>query len=81
MTPHTRIGCLSKVLARLADTEARACIDDVPLVSKGGNSGAQVRAALIKAACSEAGALFKDKIAAATNTKARHLNVDRKQRR
>ena len=66
---------LSKVPARLADTEARACIDDIPLVSKGGNSNALVRA-LIKAACSEAGALFKDKIAAATNTKARHLNVD-----
>ena len=29
---------LSKVPARLADTEARACIDDIPLVSKGGNS-------------------------------------------
>jgi hypothetical protein len=24
---------LSKVLARLADTEARACIDDIPLAS------------------------------------------------
>jgi hypothetical protein len=66
---------LSKVLARLADTEARAVIDDIPLASKGGNTNALVRA-LIKAACSEAGALFKDKIAAATSTKARHLNVD-----
>jgi hypothetical protein len=35
---------LTKVLARLADTEARACIDDIPVVSKGGNSSALVRA-------------------------------------
>jgi hypothetical protein len=66
---------LSKVLARFADTEARAVIDDIPLASKGGNSNALVRAH-IKAACSDAAALFKDNIAAATNTKARHLNVD-----
>jgi hypothetical protein len=66
---------LTKVLARLADTEARACIDDIPVVSKGGNSSALVRAH-IKGVCSEACALYKEKIAAATSTKARHLNVD-----
>jgi hypothetical protein len=65
----------SKMIARLADTEARACIDDIAVVSKGGNSNALVRAH-IKGVCSEACALYKEKIAAATSTKARHLNVD-----
>ena len=66
---------LSKVLARFADTEARLVVDDIPLASKGGNTDALVRNHM-KATCIEAAALFKDKIAAATNTKARHLNVD-----
>ena len=63
------------MLARFADTEARAVIDDLPVAPRGGNTDALVRNHM-KAACSEAAALFKDKIAAATNTKARHLNVD-----
>jgi hypothetical protein len=57
----------SKMIARLADTEAKAFIDDISVVSKGGggNLDAAVRAH-IKALCSEAGrACFKDKIAAA----------------
>jgi hypothetical protein len=76
---------LNKMRARLADTEAKACIDDIPVVSKGGtcNPNAAVRAH-IKAICSEAGACFKDKIAAATSTKRRGTSTStttRNQRR
>jgi hypothetical protein len=51
---------LTKMRARPAGTEAKACIDDIPVASKGGggNPNAAVRAH-IKTICSEAGACFK----------------------
>jgi hypothetical protein len=60
---------LNKTIARLADTEAKGCIDDMNVVLKGGSPNSAVRAQ-IKAICSEARACFKDKVAAATSTMA-----------